>query len=86
MDEEDEYEDEEAEEERVFGISTMERHLSSKSSGVNKIGYFRSDGYKLKMTAKEKMETLWPVLVPDPTDHSVKPKKHMWKEFDNFFT
>ena len=38
------------------------------------------------MTAKEKMETLWPVLVPDPTDFSVVPKKHMWKEFDNFFT
>ena len=32
------------------------------------------------------MDTLWPVLVPDPNDHSVEPRDFMWSDFDRFFT
>jgi len=52
----------------------MEGHLKGRQLGVDTIGYFRKDEYQKELTAEEKLEKLWGVLVPDPTDHSVEPK------------
>jgi hypothetical protein len=54
-------------------------------SNIHQSGYFRTIEYQSK-TAKEKMEDLWDLLVPDPNDDHVKPTDFMWTLFPNFFT
>jgi len=57
---------------------------AAQASDIDNSGYFRSENYQ-SQTAVQKLNDLWNLLVPEPTNHNVPVKPFMWKEFDNFF-
>ena len=64
-----------------FLESMLEARLAD---DIDKLGYFRSDAYQEGLTADEKMQQLWRMIIPDP-DVEEEPMDFYWKEFDNFF-
>jgi len=51
---------------------------------IDKYGYFRSEAYQEGLTAEEKLQRLWKMLIPDENVVE-EPMGFYWKEFDNFF-
>jgi len=57
---------------------------ASFADDIDKRGYFRSDAYQEDLTADEKMQRLWKMLIPDETVVE-EPMDFYWTKFGNFF-
>ena len=64
-----------------FVESMLEASLADE---IDKLGYFRSEAYQHELTADEKMQKLWKMILPDP-DVEEEPMDFYWNKFDNFF-